>query len=262
MAAGCTSDEWPPLPEDEDAAGTDTHSEPGESTGAAAQGVFLRVFEPMSASLHRIGEPIPLIAEIQDQAGLPTDFDDVVWFSDTVDYALHDGAMGEVVLPPGTHQITAFAELQNGDRLTTTVGDVRVQSGFTGIWSGDLDLVLTVNFMGFPLAPRCSGPLDFTMDIEGRIFTAEDGACVLDVLIAQLDVTYNLDATRNGHHLEGTIMFSFAGFASVEMPWAGRFEERELNGTFAGMLSIPLVGEAMAGGSLRAFQTTPYLDPP
>ena len=261
VAAGCTSDEWPPL-DDDDVADTEAETSSGGSSGEAdVDGVFLRVFEPESASIHRIGESVPLIAEVQDPNGLPTEFDDVFWYSDQLDFALHDRAMGEVELPPGIHEITAFTELPNGDRLTTTVGEVRVQSNATGLWSGSVNLILTLNFMGFPLAPRCSGPLEFTIGIEGKTFTADEGRCVLDVILAQLDVTYNVDATRSGGVLSGTILFSFAGFASVEMPWSGTFEEGTLQGAFSGSLSVPLVGEAMAGGNVTAIRSSPYLDP-
>ena len=260
VAAGCTSDEWPPL-DDDDVADTDDGTSSAESSGGDVDGVFLRVFEPEAASIHRIGEPVPLIAEVQDPNGLPSGFDEVFWYSDQLDYALHDSAMGEAELPPGIHEITAFTELPNGDRLTTSVGEVRVQSNATGIWSGSVNLIITLNFMGFPLAPRCSGPLEFTIGIEGKTFTAEEGRCVLDVILAQLDVTYNVDATRSGGVLSGTILFSFAGFASVEMPWSGTFEEGELDGVFSGMLAIPLVGDALAGGNVTAFRSTPYLDP-
>src|SRR5688500_9492258 len=72
LVGACTSDQWPP-PEDDE-------SDEGESTGAAPlEGARLLVFEPESPSIHYMGEPMPLLAEVHDTSGLLLDFDEVVW---------------------------------------------------------------------------------------------------------------------------------------------------------------------------------------
>jgi hypothetical protein len=256
VAHGCTSDEWPPL--DDEGAASDTEPETGTS-GGELDGASLRVFEPMAASIHLIGEPVPFIAEVHDAFGQPTGFDEVLWSSDLVEYALLDTAMGEVVLDPGMHAVTATVALPGGDRLQSTVGSVRVQAPSTGVYSGEAGMALTVDFQGMSLSPACRGPLEFTIDELGESFTAEPGSCLLDVVLAQFDVTYVVAGTIAGRSIDGTIAYDF-GLFQLPLAWTGTLENEELDGVFAGMIPIPLVGETLAGGTLRARRVTPYLD--
>jgi hypothetical protein len=257
IAHGCTSDEWPPL---DDTGEASSGTDPGTSSGGEWDGASLRLFEPASASIHVIGEPVPFIAEVHDAFGQPTGFDTVFWSSDRVEYTLLDTAMGEVELEPGVHAITATVELPGGDRLQSTVGGVRVQSASTGVYSGEAGLALTVNLQGMMLSPACRGPLEFTIDVYGETFTAEPGSCLLDVVIAQFDVTYLVSGTIDGKSIDGTIMYDF-GLFQLPIFWTGTLENQELDGVFAGTIPIPLVGETLAGGTLRAQRVTPYLDP-
>ncbi len=258
VAHGCTSDEWPPLQDDaEDTTGTD---DPGTGTsGGELDGASLRVFEPMAASIHVIGEPVPFIAEVLDAFGRPTGYDAVRWSSDQVEYTLHQGAMGEVVLDPGVHEITATTELPGGDRLVSTVGSVRVQAQSTGVYAGEVGLALTVDFQGMSLSPACRGSLEFTIDVLGETFTAEPGSCLLDVVLAQFDVSYVVQGTIVGDRIEGMIQYDF-GLFQLPIYWTGALVGEELDGAFAGTIPIPLVGEALAGGTVRARRVTPYVE--
>jgi hypothetical protein len=255
VAHGCTSDEWPPLDDAGDGATSDTDP---STSGGELDGASLRVFEPMSASIHLIGEPVPLIAEVHDVFGQPTGYDAVFWSSDQVAYTLIEGAAGEVVLEPGVHAITATTELPGGDRLQSTIGGVRVQSASTGVYSGEAGMALTVDFQGMQLSPACRGPLEFTVDVTGETFTAESGSCLLDVVLAQFDVTYLVEGTISGSRIDGTIHYDF-GLFQLPLAWTGSLENGTLDGVFAGMVPIPLVGDALAGGTLRAQLVTPYL---
>jgi hypothetical protein len=255
---GCTSDEWPPL--DDAGEGAESGTDPGTGSGGELDGASLQVFEPMSASIHLIGEPVPFIAEVHDAQGLPTGFDEVFWSSDQLEYTLHDGAMGDVVLDPGVHAITATVELPGGDRLQSTVGGVRVQSASTGVYSGEAGMALTVDFQGMSLSPTCRGPLEFTIDVLGETFAAEPGSCLLDIVVIQFDLTYVVEGTIAGGSIDGTITYDF-GLFQLPLFWTGTLVGEELDGVFAGTVAIPLVGEALAGGTLRARRVTPYLDP-
>jgi hypothetical protein len=206
---GCTSDEWPPLDDGAEASGTD----PGTGSGGGdLDGASLRVFEPVAASIHLIGEPVPLIAEVHDAFGQPTGYDVVFWSSDQVEYTLLEGPMGELVLDPGVHAITASTELPGGDRVSSTVGGVRVQSPSTGVYSGEVGMALTVDLQGMSLSPACRGPLEFTIDVLGETFTAAQGSCLLDIVLIQFDVTYLVEGTITGDRIEGTINYDFGLF--------------------------------------------------
>ena len=79
---GCTSDEWPPVDPEDDAGADSEGGSEGDEGGDALQDATLRVFEPESASIHLIGEPVPLIAAITDRDGFPVEYDAVAWTSD------------------------------------------------------------------------------------------------------------------------------------------------------------------------------------
>lgn len=251
----CTSDEWPP-PEDDDDSGDEGESSGGETIAGAR----LVVFEPESPSIHYIGEPVPLLAEVHDANGLVLGFDDIVWNADAVGPALHVGADGEVELSPGLYQIMATATLPDGDHLEATVGGVRVQTRWTGNYSGTATMALAVQFQGIPFAPACIGPLDLRVDYDGESVEVSNGTCSLNAIITSFDVEYTITGEFTNGVGHGTIDYDVGGLFKFSFDWTGAFVEDGFRGAFAGTVGIPLVGDADATGTFDAPRTSPWLD--
>ena len=270
LAFGCTSDEYPKLE-----LATDTHDDDDGGDGgdgntddggdAADDGEYdnarLEVFEPEGASIHLIGEPIPFLAEVRSADGTPLPYTDVLWSSGFDEPTLLQGLDGEVVLDPGIYDVTAVANLPNGDRLQTQVADVHVQSRWTGASEGDARMVLSVNFQGFPLSPVCSGPMSMRVGFDGHQLDIEGGSCTIDVVITQFSATYTItgELTDTGTG-SGTISYDFGGLFALDMDWEGAFIEHGFAAGFSGSANIPLAGNADVSGSLLANLVDPYID--
>lgn len=256
LTIACTSDEWPP-PEDDDDSGDEGESSSG---GEAIAGARLVVFEPESPSIHYIGESVPLLAEVHDANGVVLGFDDIVWNADAVGPTLHVGADGEVELSPGLYQIMATATLPDGDHLQATIGGVRVQSRWTGNYSGNVTMVLSVMFQGIPLSPACVGALELRVDYDGETIDVTDGTCSLNAIITTFDVTYTIDGQFHNGVGEGTIDYEIGGLFKLSFDWTGAFVEDGFRGGFAGTAGIPLVGDADVTGTIFAPLESPWLD--
>ncbi len=269
LGFGCTSDEYPPLElaEDGDGDGGDGDDDGKTDDGGddADDGAYddarLEVFEPEGASIHLIGEPVPFLAEVRDAGGTPLPYTQVLWSAGFDEPTLLQGLDGEVVLDPGIYDITAVANLPNGDRLQTQIGDVRVQSRWTGAYEGDARMVLSVNFQGFPLSPVCSGPMSMRVGFDGRELDIEGGSCTIDVIITQFSATYTItgELTDTGTG-SGTISYDFGGLFGLDMDWEGAFVEHGFAAGFSGTTSIPLAGSADVSGSLLTTLVDPYID--
>ena len=258
-ASACTSDEWPPISEDEDASTT------MEEDDAVYESAQLQVLAPEPASIHPIGSPVRLLAQVLSPDGSELTIDDVSWVTDLADPPLLESLEGDVDLPPGVYDLSAVAHLPNGDRLQTTVGDIRVQAPWTGQYSGDVVLVVSVEFNGVPLAPRCQGPLEIRIGLDGRTFNAEDGSCTIDVAIVSLDATYTLSGEFDDAGIvTGTIDFEFqapTGPFEIPLEWTGAFADGAFGANLDGTVTVPLIGAADVSGYLRAPLVDPYIDP-
>jgi hypothetical protein len=257
FALGCTSDEWP-LSDDE----SSSDGGEGDTTAAPIDGAELEVFEPETPSIHYIGETVPLSAEVRGADGLSVGFDDIVWTASDYGPTLLIGPDGEAELPPGIYDITATAKLPNGDRLESTVGGIRVQTRWTGIYSGDTFLTLVVDFQGTPLAPTCNGTLDLVVGFDGDMVAIEGGTCVLNAIIAQLEATYTLTGEFQNGVGHGTIDYDVGGLLMFSFEWTGALTEEGFLGGFSGTVPLPFVGNAEATGRFNAPLISPYVDTP
>jgi hypothetical protein len=255
LATACTSDEWPPPSH-----GDDDDGAAESSTGEPLGGARLVVFEPQSPSIHYLGEPVPLLAEVHDSNGLVIGFDDIVWNADAVGPALLVGAEGEAELTPGLYQIMATANLPNGDHVEATIGGVRVQTHWTGNYSGTVAMSFAVQFQGIPLAPTCVGPLEVRVDYDGETIDVQDGTCSLNAIILSFDVAYTIEGEFTNGVGRGTIDYDIGGLFKLSFDWTGAFVEDGFLGGFSGTASIPLVGDADVTGTFDAPLTSPWLD--
>lgn len=259
--AGCTSDEWPPVSlEDDDEGGSSTGDD--DALYDVAQ---LEIFAPEAASIHAIGSSIYLWAQLRHPDGVLLWVDDVAWVAQGIEPTLLDTLEGEIELPPGVYDLSVVAHLPNGDRLQTTVGDIRVQAPWTGLYSGDVAMIIAVEFQGFPVAPRCDGPLEILVGLDGQSFEAESGECTLDVFITTFDATYSIEAEIDDAGIvTGTIDFVFqapTGPFEIPIGWTGAFTEGAFGAGLAGSVDIPLFGTAEVSGSLQAALVDATVDP-
>lgn len=258
-APGCTSDEWPPNDDDADDDSDESGASPGEPTPT---GVRIEVFEPRSPSIHYMGDTVPLLAEVRDAADLPFEYDEIVWQAEGYGPTLLVGADGEVELPPGAYDITATATLANGDRLAATVGGVRVQTPWTGTYSGATTMVLSAMFQGIPVSPQCIGDLTLRVDYDGEGVEIGGGSCSINAILLTFDASYEIEGEFSNGVGSGTIDYDLGGLFNLSFDWTGAFVEEGFLGTFAGDVALPLVGDISVSGRFDADRGSPWLEEP
>jgi hypothetical protein len=259
LAGGC-GDDLPTLDE-----GTSSSSGGESSDDAAYDFARLEISEPESASIHPLGEPVHLLAQVTDPAGIALHVDDVAWVTEG-ETTLLDTLEGDVELPAGLYELTAVAKLPNGDRLQTAVGGVRVQARWTGAYAGELVLLVEAEIPGGgPLTLRCEGPLEFVVSLDGRDAPVEDGACTISVLGQSFDATYAVDMVIYPAGLvRGTVAFAFdtpLGAFDLPLEWAGAFYDDTFSAGLSGTADLPLVGASDVSGYLRAPLIDRYVEP-
>ncbi len=257
-ALACTSDEWPVDDDDDD----DGASEDTATVEPRPQGVRLEVFEPASPSIHYIGEPLPLLAEIRDAEDLPFPYDEIVWRADGDGPTLAVGPEAEVELPPGAYDITATARLDGGDLLAATVGGVRVQSRWTGNYEGEVTMTLSAMFQGIPVSPQCTGPLSMRVDYDGDGVEVTGGSCTINAVIITFDATYEIEGSFANGVGSGTIDYALGGLFNLSFDWTGGFVDDMFIGTFAGDVTLPLIGDITVTGRFDAPLGSPWLEEP
>ncbi len=259
LAGGCSSEERAPYIGEEDSGSSD-------DSNAIYDYAELEIFEPQSASIHLMSEPVHLLAEVTDPDGFALDVDEVLWVTDDDEPTLWTELEGDVELAPGIYDISAVARLPNGDRLRTTVGGVRVQARWTGVYAGEVVLVIVTTIPGGgPLILTCEGPLDFVVSLDGREAPVEDGECTISVFGQMFDGTYSIEMGIDAAGLaQGTADFAFTtplGPFEFPIDWVGAFYDNRFSAGLSGTVAVPLVGDAALSGSLQALNVNPYVDP-
>jgi hypothetical protein len=216
----------------------------------------LKVYEPVSGSIHAAGQPVAVAAEVLDPDGFPLPIKDVVWRSDRLDHVLHASMDGDLPLPVGVHEVSATVRLPDGGRLATTVGGVRVQSEATGIYVGETILRLEMEFEGQMVQPSCIAGLALTVDEAGERILPRGGSCKLELLLFSFDLEYELSATIDAETVEGTIVYDIAGFLKLPFEFEGTLSDGLFSASFEGDLTLPLVGTGWVEGSLNATRVT------
>ena len=218
-------------------------------------GAHLVIDSPLSPSIFIVGEPMALAASVVNANGERLEFSDITWSSDLREASIGTGEAVDVFLDSGIHGIRAEALLPNGDRLETIHGGVRVQSGVTGIYAGQIEITLSGDFNDTPISASCLGGLNFVVGVAGDVLGG-DGRCTIDpIVIDSFDVDYSVTADLEGASADGEVQISLGPFP-VPMDWTGQFDrEGTLRGDFDGasfMFDI--------SGSLEARRLSPYTD--
>jgi hypothetical protein len=220
-------------------------------------GATLEVNSPVSGDILSLSEGQYLDALILDADGEPMDFDDIIWETDQVDGAIHIGQEGDVFLPYGIHEFTVTAELPNGDRLQTVLGGVRIQSEHTGVYAGQVEINIAIEFQGTPVNAQCVGGLDFVVDMAGEAFGGAGSCSISLVVLPGFDVAYSVNANIDGDLVDGAIGINILLF-DLPIGFEGAFEGDTVYADFEG--AIPLLGDLTGG--IDAHRVSLYVDPP
>jgi hypothetical protein len=260
LLPGACGDDLPTLAEE-----TSSSSDGGSSDDAAYDLARLEILEPASASIHPLGEPLRLRAEVTNPEGRSLEVHDVAWLDTTNPTPLLDALEGDVELPAGIYALSAMARLPNGDRLQTTVGGVRVQARWTGEYTGDVVLLVQAQLPnGAPLVLRCQGPLDFVVSLEGTDAVVDDGACTISILGQSLPASYEIEMVIDTAGIAGgTVGFAFEtpfGAFLVPVEWGGAFYDDRFSGGLSGSIELPFIGSAAVSGGLFALLVNRYVD--
>lgn len=219
-------------------------------------GATLRIVSPQSAEILFTDDGQELRAELLDADGDPMDWNGLVWTSDQEDDPIFEGLEGDVDLHWGIHELTATANLPNGDRLVTTIGGVRVQGRQTGVYAGSMNINVAMEFQGTPVNAACNGGLDFEVDMSGEVL-AGGGSCTLNlVVLPGFDVNYDLDAEVDGDSASGDVGVDI-GFFALPIGFDGDFPQ---DGVLTADFSGQIVTFDMTG-SIEAERVSLYVDP-
>jgi hypothetical protein len=151
----------------------------------------------------------------------------------------------------------AQADLPNGYRLSNSIGGVRVQHPYAGVYVGEIMLTATAEFQGQQVRSDCVGSLDFVVGVEGEQLTG-DGGCTLALpFIGTFDLSYGVSGGIEDTSVDGTIAID-AVITSVPIPWTGSMVgDDQVEGGFVGSLfNFELVG------SLSGRRVTQYVEAP
>lgn len=265
IAAGCGDD----LPDASESLGSTG------STGATSSddGVYdvaeLEIIEPEAASIHELGQPLDLIAQIEDPDGTVlavTDATEVSWVDTADDTTLLPALEGTTNLPAGIYELAAIANLPNGDRLRSTVGGVRVQARWSGAYAGEVLMLVEVALPGAgPLVLRCEGPLEFVVSLNGEDTEIEDGECSVQVLGQMFPGSYVIDMEVDSAGLAlGTAMFAFEtplGAFDLPLEWRGAFYDDRFSAGLEDTVELPFVGGADVSGNMQTLLVDRYIEP-
>lgn len=213
---------------------------------AEFDGATLVVTAPASGDFLPYGEASTFSAEVRDAEGNVLPFDDIAWSSD-VDAAwlLAGAAVEDAGLDVGTHALTAVAELPNGDRLAYTIGGVLVQSAYTGIYTGTLQVDATAEYDGTSYSAGCSGAITLVVDAYGETVEGDAG-CLLSLLGYDLDTAYVFDLENDDGTLSGAAALDLS-FYQLDIEATGEITE---DGTATVAFSDDVYGLALLDGQV------------
>lgn len=224
-------------------------------------GANLRITSPESGAFLFLEDPRTFTAVVRDATGAVMPYTDVAWSSDA-DSAwvpVGDNFLDED-LAPGVHNITAEADLPNGDRVAHTIGGVRLQSKWTGLYTGLFTTSLNVTIQNTPITVTCSGVATIGVDRLGGTATGSSD-CLLALSTFNIPASFLFDLTNDNGALTGTAGADLGFLGSIPFPASGSIDPttHDLALTFGGDLPPSGSGNTLDGS---VDSTRVSLDPP
>jgi len=211
----------------------DTDTGEPEPDYSMFDGATLVVTSPASGDFLPYEQDATFSAEVRGADGSVLEFDDIAWSSDIDDaWALSGASVQDDSLDVGTHALTAIAELPNGDRLAYTIGGVLVQSAYTGVYSGTLQITGSGDYNGTEYSAGCAGALLLVVDAYGDTVSGDAG-CLIALLGYELDMAYVFDLANEEGDLAGATALDLTWY-QLDIDTTGTMtEDGAINGSFA-----------------------------
>ena len=204
--------------------------DPQEELDAIWSTATLEVLSPEPAEFLPLGEETLFSAMIVDENGEEMDFTEIEWSSSV---ALGWEGLGNNfydILDVGRHNITAEAELPNGDRLSYVIGGVLVQHPNAGIYSGTTSIDVTIN-NDTPIVVSCSGGVTVAIDAVGEEGSGE-GDCIVNINGQDIPSTYYFELEIEDNIVGGTAILDL-WLIQQSFPIQGTIEDGELNASWS-----------------------------
>lgn len=192
-------------------------------------GASLVVESPQSGQFVPVEDGTDFVAYLVDEAGEPIEFEEITWTSDQDDWTVIGTNVDDDTLVVAVHDLTATAELPNGDRLSHTIGGVLVQSHYAGTYAGDMKVDMAAQ--GYEVG--CSGAATIVIDAYGQAVQGSSG-CLLSLQGFEIDSAFVLDVQNDDGDLSGEISVDVMGY-ELPMEFEGDVtEDGVLTGDFEG----------------------------
>ncbi len=186
----------------------------GEPDYSEYDGATLEILSPGSGDFYALDEGVPFLAHLLAADGSELPADDLLTWSTSVDSSWSATGSDFVDdLPVGVHDISAVADLPNGDRLGWTVGDVRVQHQDAGTYVGDLMVDFSIEYKGVPYTATCIGAATLVVDAWGETAVG-DSSCTTSLLGYDLTSDYSFDFAIDADQLDGEAILDLTWFES------------------------------------------------
>lgn len=220
FAVGCTGNTGIILG-DSDTADLDT--DPPVDPHHEYDGANLRITSPESGAFLFLEDPRTFSAVVRDANAAVMPFTDIHWSSDAdATWVPVGDSFEDTALAPGVHNITAEAALPNGDRVAHTIGGVRLQSRWTGTYTGLFTTSVNVTIQNTPVTLTCSGAATLGVDRLGATATG-DSNCLLAISTFSIPAAFAFDLTNDNGALSGA--------AAVDLGFLGTFQIGDASGT-------------------------------
>ncbi len=206
----------------------------------------LVITSPKSGDFLPLGEDATFEAEVQNADGDVLDFEEIDWSSDVDSAWTPTGRLFEDTLSVGTHALTATAALPNGDRLAYTVGGILVQAEDAGIYTGDVQVDVTVEYDGTPYTVTCIGSTTVIVDPTGETATG-DSACTISLFGYDTEAAQDIELEVAEGALSGEVALDLS-FLSYGFDASGSVADGVLSATW----SDDVLGYATIEGTLDA----------
>lgn len=206
---------------------------------------------PTSGEVLPLGDVSTFSASVLSSTGEDMGWTEIDWSSDLDSAWLKSGNLfNDNTLIAGTHAITAEAKLPNGDRLSTTIGGVRVQHEDAGTYYGDVNVDVTVEYDGTPYTVSCIGGILLVVDETGETVTG-DSACTISLFGYDTEITNVFDLSSDVGELSGVVSVDLSWFA-YDIDATGTLSDGDLEATW----SDDIAGYATVTGTLSAFRVS------